>query len=178
MKQALLLSLLIISIVSSQLWAQGRVVIGIVSADEGTGGFSGVTVVIKGTTIGTITDAKGAYSLSVPSSGTTLIFSAVGMQTLEEPIGGRTTINVLLKTDTKQLNEIVITALDVKAERDKFASSVSTLDGGSIDKTGETGLLTGLSGKASGVLITRNGGDPGAGAYIQIRGQNTINGNI
>ena len=176
MKKTLLLSLLMLVVSSSLLWAQ-RIVGGTVTADEGTGGFAGVTVVVKGTTLGTLTDATGAYRLTVSASGTALVFSAVGMQTVEEPIGGRTTINVSLKTDTRQLSEVIITALGMKAERDKFASSISTVEGKNIAKTGETGLLTGLSGKTAGVLITRNGGDPGAGAYIQIRGQNTINGN-
>ncbi|GAB3808913.1 SusC/RagA family TonB-linked outer membrane protein [Spirosoma humi] len=171
------MSLLLVSLGCSGAWAQGRKVSGTVTADEGIGGFAGATVVVKGTTIGTVTDVKGEYSLIVPASGTTLVISAVGMQTVEEVIGERTVINVLLKTDTKQLNEVVITALGLKEERDKFASSVSTVSGKNIARSGETSLLTGLSGKASGVVITRNGGDPGAGAYIQIRGQNTINGN-
>lgn len=161
---------------SSRLWAQNRVVSGTVT-EEGTG-FSGATVVIKGTTTGTVTDVNGAFQLTVPTSATTLVFSAVGMQTIEEPIGGRTTISVQLRADAKQLNEVVITALGVETSRDQFASSISTVAGKNLAKTGETSLLTGLSGKVSGVLITRNGGDPGAGAYIQIRGQNTINGNI
>ena len=176
MKKTLLLSLLMLVVNSPLLWAQ-RIISGTVTADEGTGGFAGVTVVVKGTTTGTLTDAAGAYRLTVSASGTALVFSAVGMQTVEEPIGGRTTINMSLKTDTRQLSEVIITALGTKAERDKFASSISTVEGKNIAKTGETGLLTGLSGKTAGVLITRNGGDPGAGAYIQIRGQNTINGN-
>src|SRR5207244_3097654 len=116
---------------------------------------------VKGTTIGTVTDVNGAYRLTVPSSATALMFSAVGMQTIEEPINERTTINVQLQTDTRQLNEVIITALGTKAERDKFASSITTVEGKNIAKTGETSLLTGLSGKAAGVLITRNGGDPG-----------------
>lgn len=177
MMKSLLMSLLLAGLSCSVAWAQGRKVSGIVAADEGAGGFAGATVVIKGTTTGTVTDVKGEYSINVPPSGATLVFSAVGMQTVEETVGTRTTINVQLKTDTKQLTEVIITALGVKEERDKFASSVSTVEGKNIAKSGETSLLTGLSGKASGVLITRNGGDPGAGAYIQIRGQNTINGN-
>ncbi len=165
---------------SSLSWAQ-QLISGTVTED-GSGGFAGATVLVKGTapadrTTGTLTDATGTYRLTVPASATALVFSAVGMQTVEEIIGGRTTINVSLKTDTRQLSEVIITALGLKAERDKFASSISTVEGKSLARTGETGLLTGLSGKAAGVLITRNGGDPGAGAYIQIRGQNTINGN-
>ena len=177
MRQSLLMSLLFVGFSCSVAWAQGRKVNGTVTAEEGSGGFAGTTVVVKGTTIGTVTDSKGEYSINVPASGTTLIFSAVGMATVEEVIGGRSAIDVKLKSDTKQLSEIIVTALGLKEERDKFASSVSTVDGKNIAKSGETSLLTGLSGKASGVVITRNGGDPGAGAYIQIRGQNTINGN-
>lgn len=78
---------------------------------------------------------------------------------------------------TVEIDEVVINSLGLKGERDKFASSVSTVKGANIANSGETSILTGLSAKASGVLITRNGGDPGAGAYIQIRGQNTISGN-
>ena len=177
MKKSLLLSLLLAGLSCSCAWAQGRKISGTVAAEESSGGFAGATVVVKGTTIGTVTDVKGEYSLTIPASGNTLVISAVGMQTVEEAVGGRSVINVQLKSDTKQLAEVIITALGVKAERDKFASSISTVDGKNIAKSGETSLLTGLSGKASGVLITRNGGDPGAGAYIQIRGQNTINGN-
>ena len=177
MTKSLLISLLLAGLSCSCAWAQGRKISGTVTADEGSGGFAGTTVVIKGTTIGTVTDDKGQYTLTLPATASTLVFSAVGMETTEQPIGGRTMINVQLKSDTKQLNEIVVTALGLKEERDKFASSISTVTGKNIAKSGETSLLTGLSGKASGVLITRNGGDPGAGAYIQIRGQNTINGN-
>ncbi|MBC7569443.1 MAG: TonB-dependent receptor plug domain-containing protein [Spirosoma sp.] len=177
MAKTLLVNFLLLALGGSRLWAQTRTITGTVTAYEETGGFAGVAVLVKGTTTGTVTDVNGKYSLSVPESGTALVFSAVGMETVEEPIGGRTTVDVKLKSDTRQLTEIVITALGTKTERDRFASSISTLDGKNIAKTGETSLLTGLSGKASGVLITRNGGDPGAGAYIQIRGQNTINGN-
>ena len=177
MMKRLLPGLLLFVVCSLSAWAQNRTINGTVSEAGTLGGFAGTTVLVKGSTIGTVTDVNGKYSLSVPASGTALIFSAVGMETVDEPIGGRTTINVQLRADSKQLSEIVITALGTKTQRDRFASSISTLDGKAVAKTGETGLLTGLSGKVSGVLITRNGGDPGAGAYIQIRGQNTINGN-
>ncbi|MGB7394192.1 MAG: SusC/RagA family TonB-linked outer membrane protein, partial [Pricia sp.] len=123
------------------------------------------------------TDMDGAYTISVPAENDTLVFSAIGVETLEEAIGGRTTIDVQLATKTTELNEVVITALGTKSERDKFASSASTVDGNKVASSGESGALQGLSGKSAGVLITSNGGDPGAGAYIQIRGQNTISGN-
>jgi TonB-linked SusC/RagA family outer membrane protein len=177
MMKSLLMGLLLAGLSGTCAWAQGKKVSGTVTADEGVGGFAGTTVVVKGTTIGTVTDSKGEYNIIVPPSSNTLVFSAVGMATVEEAIGGRSAINIILKSDTKQLGEIIVTALGIKEERDKFASSVSTVGGKNIAQSGETGLLSGLSGKASGVVITKSGGDPGAGSYIQIRGQNTINGN-
>ena len=174
----LLLSLLLLLAACPAIWAQTRPVSGTVGTTDGIGCFPGATVLVKGTAVVTATDGTGAYRLDVPAAATTLVFTAVGMQNVEEVIGERSVIDVRFRTDVKQLNEVVVTALGTKTQRDRFASSVATLDGTAVAKSGETSLLTGLSGKASGVLITRNGGDPGAGAYIQIRGQNTINGNI
>ena len=173
-----LLQLLLLLLLTCPAWAQTRPVRGTVGTTDGTGGFPGATVLVKGTAVATATDGTGAYRLDVPTAATTLVFTAVGMQTVEEAIGERGVIDVRFKTDVKQLSEVVVTALGTKTQRDRFASSVTTLDGRDVARSGETSLLTGLSSKASGVLITRNGGDPGAGAYIQIRGQNTINGNI
>jgi len=137
----------------------------------------GVTVNVEGTTISVATDSSGKYVLNIPQSSTTLVFSYIGMKTVTEQINGRSIIDVSLSEDFNELDDIVITALGVKGERDKFASSVTSLKGSTIAKSGETGILNGLSGKVSGVVVTRTGGDPGAGSYIQIRGQNTINGN-
>ncbi|HEY5823670.1 MAG TPA: SusC/RagA family TonB-linked outer membrane protein [Cyclobacteriaceae bacterium] len=157
--------------------AQERAVSGKVTSSEDGSPVPGANVVLKGTTNGTVTDATGAYKLTVPSTGGTLVISFIGMLTIEAVIGERSVVDGALGTDVKQLSEVVVTALGEKVDKDKFASSVSTVQGGSVAKSGETSAVQGLSGKASGVLITRNAGDPGAGAYIQIRGQNTINGN-
>ena len=109
------------------LWAQDRKITGNVT--DVSGPFLGATIVVKGTNIGTTTGLDGNYSINVPDSENTLVFSAVGMKTVEKKIGSRTSINVKLATDTEQLNEVVITALGIKGERDKFASSVTTVDG-------------------------------------------------
>ena len=176
MKRWLLVGFLLIEC-SARLWAQGRRINGTITMENGAGGLSGATVVAKGTLGGTVTDVLGRYTLTVPPVATTLVISAAGMQTTEILIGDRSVVDVELKTDIRQLNEVIVTALGQKKERSKFGSSVSSVAGRNIAQSGETGLLSGLSGKASGVLITKSGGDPGAGAYIQIRGQNTINGN-
>ncbi len=157
--------------------AQDRQVSGKVTSTDDNSPLPGVNVVLKGTSNGAVTDANGVYRINVPSSGGTLVFSFIGMESREEVIGARSVIDAPLSNDVKQLTEVVVTAIGEKVDKDKFASSVSQVSGGNVAKSGETSMLTGLSGKAAGVLITRNGGDPGAGAYILIRGQNTINGN-
>ncbi|HZY83046.1 MAG TPA: SusC/RagA family TonB-linked outer membrane protein [Cyclobacteriaceae bacterium] len=157
--------------------AQDRTISGKVISVEDKTPLPGVNVLIKGSVNGTVTDAEGKYTLSIPSGNVTLIFTFIGLKSEEVEVGDRTIIDAQLTSDVTQLHEVVVTALGEKVDRDKFASSVSTVTGGNIARSGETGVLQGLSGKAAGVLITRSGGDPGAGAYIQIRGQNTINGN-
>ncbi|MFD1257720.1 SusC/RagA family TonB-linked outer membrane protein [Mucilaginibacter terrae] len=161
----------------SKLSAQSKMVTGKVTESETSAILTGVSVKVKGTTIGTITDTEGRYSLNVPSSTSVLVFSQVGMQAAESIIGAQNIINVQLKPDSRQLNEVIVNALGIETQRDKFASSVSTVKGKSVAQSGEANLLLGMSNKLSGVLITRNGGDPGSGGYIQVRGQNTINGN-
>lgn len=158
-------------------YAQDRTITGtIVSAEDGNP-VPGVNVVVKGTTNGTVTDINGVYKLSIPAGPAVIVASFIGMETVETAVGDQSTIDFKMPLDVKQLGEVVVTAMNVRVDKDKFASAVSTVGGTAVARSGETSVLTGLSGKAAGVLITRSGGDPGAGAYIQIRGQNTINGN-
>jgi hypothetical protein len=90
--------------------AQERTVSGRVTAADDGGPLPGVSVVVKGTTIGTSTDSEGNYSLAV-SDGTTLVFTFIGLASQEIAIGTRTTIDVSLSTDVTQLSEVVVTAL-------------------------------------------------------------------
>jgi TonB-linked SusC/RagA family outer membrane protein len=136
----------------------------------------GVNISVKGTTTGTTTDADGNYTINVPSQESALIFSFLGYIPQEIPVGNQTTINVTLAVDSKVLNEVVVTALGFKEEKDRLGSTLSTVKAEDIKRSGETGVINGLAGKAAGVLISRSTGDPGAGSYIQIRGQNTITG--
>jgi TonB-linked SusC/RagA family outer membrane protein len=89
-------------------------------------------------------------------------------------VGDQTSINVALNEDSQQLDEVVITALGLERKKDSDISSATVIKSDVIARSGEGGLLQGVAGKTSGVLITSSAGDPGAGAFIQIRGQNTI----
>ncbi len=144
--------------------------------DVNNEGIPGVSVVLEGTSKGAVTDMKGAYQLTVSGENDVLIFSSVGMETVKEKVGTRTTIDVVLKDEAKALEMVVVSALGFTENRDKQGSASSKVDPKNVVRSGESGLLQGLAGKASGVRITRSTGDPGAGSNFQIRGANTITG--
>ena len=155
-------------------FAQEKTVTGTVS--DASGPLPGVSVLVKGTTNGTDTDFNGKYTIKV-KSGDVLRFSYVGYKAAERTVGLSNTIDVTLVEDENVLDEIVLTALGTEKKKDEDLSSTTVVKVAQLKKAGEAGVLQALSGKTSGVNITRNSGDPGAGAYIQIRGQNTILGN-
>jgi len=160
-------------------WAQDRTISGKITDRATSQGLPGVTVIVKGRpTIGTSTNAEGTYSLSVPADANTLVYSFVGFATQEIALTGSNTVSVALATDTKQLNEVVVTALGLEANRDQLGTAQATVQGPALVRSGETSVITALSGKTPGVLITRSTGDPGASANIQIRGASTITGNL
>lgn len=152
--------------------AQVKSVSGTVSEKDGP--LPGVSVVIKGTTTGTQTDFDGNYKIDA-ASGQTLVFSYLGMMSQEIKVSS-SSINVTLQEDVAQLETIVLSALGVEVNRAQAASASSKVKGDIIKNSGEQSVLKGLSGKASGVNVVSSSGDPGSGAYIQIRGQNSITG--
>lgn len=176
MKKFLLVCFLFVFAASA--WAQERTISGRVTSTEDGSALPGVNVILKGTSIGTATDADGRYSLSVPATGGILIFSFIGLESKEMPVGDRAVIDVSLALDVTQLSEVVITALGLESDAARIGSATSKVVGASAKQSGETGLIQGLSGKASSVLVTKTAGDPGAGAYIQIRGQSTITSSV
>ncbi|HQJ20216.1 MAG TPA: carboxypeptidase-like regulatory domain-containing protein, partial [Bacteroidales bacterium] len=101
---------------------------------------AGVNVVVKGTTIGTMTDASGNYSLNVPDRNATLVFSFIGYGTQEIPVEGRTTINVSLKSETIGLEEVVVTALGIKKQTKALSYSVTEVKGDDVQKVPEINL--------------------------------------
>ncbi len=174
MKYKILLCLYLV-FSANLLFAQSTIT-GTVKAEGEDFGLPGVTVQIKGTTLGTQTDANGKYSVSV-KKGQTLVYSFIGMESQEVLINNQTLINIDLAEKPNQLSEVVVlNALGLERKKDDDLSSSTLIDAGAVKRSGESGVIQGLSGKTSGLTIVRNSGDPGAGAYIQIRGQNTISG--
>ncbi|MCU0354650.1 MAG: SusC/RagA family TonB-linked outer membrane protein [Cytophagales bacterium] len=175
MKKTLLFSLLLSAMMIAQAAAQTKTLSGKVT-DESGSALPGVSVVVKGTTTGTVTDTQGAFKLQVPESSTALIFSFIGHVPKEVTIGQQTSFTVALASDVQALTEVVVTALGFETQKDKQGSVSSKVTGKDIVRTGEPGVINSLAGRAAGVQISRSSGDPGAGTYIQIRGQSTITG--
>ncbi|WP_293298999.1 SusC/RagA family TonB-linked outer membrane protein [Allomuricauda sp.] len=155
--------------------AQEKNVSGTVTDQDGLP-LPGVSVFIVGTNSGTQTDFDGNYSI-IAETGQTIRFSYIGQKTVEKTVGTSSTIDVQMEDDAQALEEVVVTALGFEKKKDDDISSSTIIKTDKISRSGEPNLVQGLAGKTSGVNITQNSGDPGAGAYIQIRGQNTILGN-
>ncbi|MCE6991074.1 TonB-dependent receptor [Dyadobacter sp. CY323] len=129
----------------------------------------GVSVVLKGTTsVGTTTDANGAYSLALPGEAGTLVFSFVGYQSQEILIGNKTAVHVSLRTDTQSLNEIVVTGYSSQRKQD-ITGSVSVVDMKALKSVPAGSAVQALQGQAAGVNVISSG-VPGASSNVFIRG--------
>ena len=176
MKKSILLVFALVMTLLQQVQAQDRTISGKVT-DRGTNqGLPGVTVLVKGTTVGTSSNSDGAYSLSVPSNATTLSFSFIGFASQERAIGSSNTIDVALAGDSKQLNEVVVTALGVERTRNSLAYAATQLEGQDITVGRNPNAINGLEGKVAGLNITQSNG-LGGSSNVVIRGTKSITGN-
>lgn len=156
-------------------YAQDRTVTGKVTTAEDGGALPGANVQIQGTSRGTNTDAQGNYSINVPDNAT-LIFSFIGVESQQIKVGSQTTINVALRADTKQLGEVVVTALGSQREKRTLGYSVANVGGDALTRSGEPNVIQGLAAKTAGVIVTSSAGTPGASSKIVLRGPSTFTG--
>ncbi|MPR33256.1 SusC/RagA family TonB-linked outer membrane protein [Salmonirosea aquatica] len=154
--------------------AQQTQVSGTVTSEKDGSSVPGVSVAVKGSTQGTLTDENGTYSLRVNGANTTLVFSSIGFVTKEVAVGNRSTVNVALSEDTKTLNEVVVTALGISREKKALGYATQQVDSDELMQNRQTNLVNALQGKVAGVTINSTGGAPGQGARILIRGINSI----
>ena len=146
--------------------------------DEKGAGLPGVTVLLKGTTVGTTTDASGSFSLSIPdgASAATLVISSIGYLSQEVPVGSQTSFTVRLVVSAQQLDEAVVVGYGSQ-ERRTITNAVTTVQGAELSKITTGDLGSALQGKAAGVTVLGAGSEPGSAPQILIRGISTINGN-
>ncbi|MDU0371070.1 SusC/RagA family TonB-linked outer membrane protein [Hymenobacter endophyticus] len=177
MRKALFSAVLISPILLQQVAAQNREISGRVT-DRGNGqGLPGVTVLVKGTTIGASTNSDGSFTISAPTTASTLVFSSVGFVTVERAIGTETNISVGLAADTKVLGEVVVTALGREQEKKTLGYSVQDVQGAALTQARESNVVNSLQGKLAGVQISNSQGAVGSSSRIVIRGAKTIGNN-
>lgn len=143
--------------------------------DDANSPLPGVNILLKGTTVGTTTDADGSYSIAVPDRNGVLIFSFIGYLSQEVNIDNRTSLDVTLQSDVVALSEVVITGYGAQSKRD-ITGSVSTIDSKQLLSTPATNLGQAMQGKVAGVTVG-NENSPGGGVMVRIRGFGTINDN-
>ncbi|WP_031526077.1 SusC/RagA family TonB-linked outer membrane protein [Dyadobacter crusticola] len=145
---------------------------GKVTSDDGSG-LPGVSVQVKGSTIGTQTDVQGDYAVNVPNSSSILIFSFVGMTSQEIAVGNQSVIDVKLLTDTRNLSEVVVTGFGSQIKRD-VTGNIAQVKGSEIQNMPVTSVDAALQGRAAGVYVNSGTGKLGQAINVRVRGNSSI----
>lgn len=152
--------------------AQTKKVTGQVISAEDNLPVIGAAIVVKGTTIGTVSDFDGKFSLDVPDDAKTIFISYVGLKTKELPISS--VINVKLESDSQALDEVVVTAMGISREKKSLGYAIQEVDSEELTKAGQISVTGALSGKVAGVQINQFGGSVGASSRISVRGNSSL----
>ena len=144
--------------------------------DEKNEPLIGVSVLVKGTSTGTITNIDGNYSIEV-AEGAILEFTYIGYQKITLPIAGRTSFNVVMKEDALQLGEVVVTAIGIERKEKSLTYATQKVNGDELTKVQDANFVNALQGKAAGVTITPSAGGAGGASKILLRGNKSILGN-
>ncbi|HPM86930.1 MAG TPA: TonB-dependent receptor [Bacteroidales bacterium] len=169
----ILMFITLVLITGALAMAQTVQISGTVTGSEDGLPLPGVNITVKGTTIGAITGADGKYVLAVPTGAQTLVFSFIGFVTQEVPVQGRTTINIVLRQDLYNVDEVVVVAYGTQQKRE-ITGSIARVDGESIAKMNLQSFDQALSGKAAGVSTIIPNGVLNQVPVIRIRGFNSI----
>ena len=154
-----------------------RQVTGTVTHAEDGSSIPGVSVLVKGTQVGTITDINGKYSINVPPDGKVLQFSFVGMQTVEVTIGNQPVIDVQMQPTVTALEGVIVTALGISREKKSLGYAVQDVSGDEITQARQLNAINSLSGRVAGLQITTGSGNMAGSSRVLIRGVNSISGN-
>ncbi len=157
--------------------AQTVRITGTVTSSEDGMPLPGVSVFVKGTTIGGATDANGKYEINVPTNAQILTYSFVGFKVQELEIAGRAIIDVVLQSESVEMQEVVVTALGITREKKALGYSVQDVKGEELTKVRTSNIVSSLSGRVAGVQITSASGQMGGGSRITVRGMTSLTGN-
>ncbi len=153
--------------------AQQRTITGKVTSSEDGSSLPGVSVAVKGTTTGTITNVDGVYSLEVTADAQALVFSFVGMTTKEEAIGSRNVIDVVMEPEVIGVDEVVVTALGISREKKSLGYAVQEVNGDEVNTAKTDNFVTQLSGRVAGVQV-KNNTNFGGSTNVIIRGNSSL----
>jgi ferric enterobactin receptor len=175
MKKSLLFFFLMLCCWSVQTYAQSQLITGkVTSADDGLP-VPGVSVKLKGTAIGVATNAEGVFKINAVK-GQVLSFSLVGSLTQDVTIGSSANLTVVLKSDNKSLNEVVITSYNIARDKKSLGYSTPTVKGDEVSQTQREDFFGGLQGRVPGLSVNSTNGNPGASSQIVLRGFVSISG--
>ncbi|WP_289055131.1 SusC/RagA family TonB-linked outer membrane protein [Carboxylicivirga marina] len=174
MRRLALIASLILFVGLNAVFAQTTTITGAVTDSETGEAMPGVSVVVRGTTIGTVTNVDGNYSLSVPNDATNLLYSFVGMKTQDILIDGRSTINVVLESDAIGVDEVIVVAYGTST-KGSFTGSAAVVDAEVIEKRQVSNISNALAGSVAGVQVLNSNGQPGTGSTVRVRGVGSIN---
>ncbi|MBK3517381.1 SusC/RagA family TonB-linked outer membrane protein [Carboxylicivirga marina] len=170
-----LFALSIMVMVGLQAIAQTANVTGTVTDAADGSPIPGVSVFVKGTTIGTVTTPDGTYNLAVPNDATAIVFSFVGMTTQEVAYTGQTTINAVMQSDAVDVGEVMVVAYGTTT-KEAFTGSASVVGAKDLETRAVTSAVQAIEGSATGVQVLSSSGQPGSSPQIVIRGVGTLNG--
>ncbi|HTF18378.1 MAG TPA: SusC/RagA family TonB-linked outer membrane protein [Chryseolinea sp.] len=145
-------------------------VTGTVTSTSANEPLPGVSIVVKGTQTGTMTDADGKYTLDTETGSATLVYSFIGFQTVEAEVGQRNVVDVAMEPDITQLDEVVVTSFGIEQQKQSIGYSAQKVDGSSLIQMRQTNVVNALQGQVAGVQITSSGGAPGMSSRILVRG--------
>lgn len=137
----------------------------------------GVSIKLKGTSVGATTDIDGRFVISVTDNNSVLVFTYIGYQTQEVVVSGRTTLNIKLEAGNTALTEVVVTALGISREKKALAYSVTEVKGEDFTQARENNVANAFSGKIAGVNVTGISSGPGGSSRVIIRGNGSLSGN-
>ena len=158
---------------SFQMIIAQEVVTGTIADEQGVP-LSGVSIIESNVANGAVTDFDGFYTIVLKTNKPSLTFSYIGYKTVSIEVESQNIINVVMQEDIASLDAVIVNAIGFTKKKDDLGYASSTVKGDAVSESGEANVLNALSGKSSGVRISRNSGDPGAGSYIQIRGLSSI----
>lgn len=154
-----------------------RTISGTVTSSEDKSPIPGATILVRGTTIGVITDVDGKFTLTVPQNQNMILVSYVGMKTQEITLGTDNVYNIVLEPEIKELEGVVVTALGITREKKALGYSVQDISGNALQNDGNANVINQLSGRVAGVQVTSASGNMGGSSRVLIRGINSISGN-